>query len=84
MYLVYIPAFRVEECEHMPPRHEALFEVAQLEPVEWQHVLLLALLLVFVPGDALRCEHEPVVTGSTYYRYYIEAFENPLKIVFKK
>lgn len=82
-YLVYVPAFRVEECEHVSPRHEALFEVAQLESVEWQHVLLLTLLLVLVPGDALRRQHEPVVAGASLKQIPINSdFKTLLENIF--
>jgi hypothetical protein len=65
--LVDVPAVRIEQSEHVPPGHEPLLDIPQLEPVQRQHVLLLALLLVLEPGDVLRGEDEPVVPGAALH-----------------
>jgi hypothetical protein len=66
-YLVDVPAVRIEQSEHVPPGHEPLLDIPQFEPVQRQHVLLLALLLVLEPGDVLRGEDEPVVPGAALH-----------------
>lgn len=59
-HLVDIAAVRTKQSKCVPPGHESLLNVAQLQSVQLQHEFFLALLLVLVPGNILRRQHEPV------------------------
>ena len=49
--LEYVPALRIVDGEHVPPGHEAGLNVAQLEPVQRQHVLL----VLFLHSPEIKC-----------------------------
>lgn len=51
----------------MSAGHESLLDIAEFDPVQVQHVLLVLLLLVLVPGQILGREDEPIVPGASLH-----------------
>lgn len=59
-YFVNVSSLAVEQSKRVSSWHESLFNVAQFQGIQRQHVFLFLFVFVLIPWDAFRCQHEPV------------------------